>query len=106
VPGRENHLLTRSATSTTHTSTSHDDKRLTSRFSHPVFEFSSSQVEQKDDGARWRGDFTSRYIEDITTKTGNFKKYGVFLKMLLAAIVDDVRVGTFHRVIFCSQNTS
>ena len=31
------------------------------------------QVEQKDDGQRWRGDFTSRYIEDITTKTGNFK---------------------------------
>ena len=47
------------------------------------------QVEQKDDGERWRGDFTARYVEDITTKTGSFKKYGVFLKMLLAAVVDD-----------------
>ena len=33
----------------------------------------SIEVEQKQEGLRWRGDFTSRYIEDITTKTGNFK---------------------------------
>ena len=32
------------------------------------------EVEQKSDCSRWRGDFTSRYIEDITAKTGNFKK--------------------------------
>ena len=31
----------------------------------------SIEVEQKQEGLRWRGDFTSRYIEDITTKTGN-----------------------------------
>ena len=48
----------------------------------------SIEVEQKQEGLRWRGDFTSRYIEDITTKTGNFKKFGVFHKMLVAAVVD------------------
>ena len=51
-------------------------------------EMLSIEVEQKQEGLRWRGDFTSRYIEDITTKTGNFKKFGVFHKMLVAAVVD------------------
>eukprot|EP00899_Mesostigma_viride_P014638 jgi/Mesvir1/23175/Mv22647-RA.1 len=46
------------------------------------------EVEQKDNGYRWRGDFTSRYIEDITQKTGNFKKYNVFVKMLLTALTE------------------
>ena len=32
---------------------------------------------------------TSRYVEDITTKTGNFKKYSVFVKMLHAAVVEE-----------------
>ena len=49
----------------------------------------SIEVEQKQEGLRWRGDFTSRYIEDITTKTGNFKKFGVFHKMLVAAVVEE-----------------
>ncbi|PNH10242.1 Coiled-coil domain-containing protein 61 [Tetrabaena socialis] len=44
------------------------------------------EVEQKSDCSRWRGDFTSRYIEDITSKTGNFKKFPVFVKMLLSAL--------------------
>ncbi|GLI61493.1 hypothetical protein VaNZ11_003821 [Volvox africanus] len=44
------------------------------------------EVEQKSDCSRWRGDFTSRYIEDITAKTGNFKKFPVFVKMLLSAL--------------------
>ncbi|KAL6764801.1 protein required for templated centriole assembly [Haematococcus lacustris] len=44
------------------------------------------EVEQKSDASRWRGDFTSRYIEDITSKTGNFKKFHVFVKMLLSAV--------------------
>ena len=50
---------------------------------------SPHQVEKKDDGARWRGDFTARYVEDITTKTGSFKKYAVFAKMLVSACVED-----------------
>ncbi|KAG1657337.1 hypothetical protein FOA52_003760 [Chlamydomonas sp. UWO 241] len=46
----------------------------------------SIEIEQTMDAARWRGDFTSRYIEDITSKTGNFKKFPVFVKMLLSAV--------------------
>uniref|UniRef100_A0A061QVB8 Coiled-coil domain-containing protein 61 n=1 Tax=Tetraselmis sp. GSL018 TaxID=582737 RepID=A0A061QVB8_9CHLO len=44
------------------------------------------EVECKHDANRWRGDFTSKYIEDITSKTGNFKKYPVFVRMLLSAL--------------------
>lgn len=44
------------------------------------------EVEQCSDASRWRGEFTQRYVEDITSKTGNFKKYHVFAKMLLSAL--------------------
>ncbi|CAD7704240.1 unnamed protein product [Ostreobium quekettii] len=44
------------------------------------------EVEDGSDASRWRGEFTSRYIEDITAKTGNFKKYPVFIKMLVTAL--------------------
>ena len=43
-------------------------------------------VEDKLSGDLWRGDFTAKYIEEITNKTGCFKKFGVFVKMLLQAI--------------------
>eukprot|EP00898_Chlorokybus_atmophyticus_P005494 jgi/Chlat1/5946/Chrsp4S06418 len=46
------------------------------------------EAEQKSDGSRWRGDFTARYIEDITGKTGNFKKFSVFVRMLLSAMTE------------------
>ena len=37
-------------------------------------------------GDIWHGDFTSKYIEDITTKTGCYKKFAVFTKMILSAL--------------------
>ncbi|KAL3687341.1 hypothetical protein R1sor_013650 [Riccia sorocarpa] len=43
------------------------------------------EVERKDDGCRWRGDFTSRYIEEITHRAGNLKSFKVFVEMLKAA---------------------
>ena len=43
-------------------------------------------VEDKLSGDLWRGDFTAKYIEEITNKTGCFKKFAVFVKMLLQAI--------------------
>eukprot|EP00201_Polytomella_parva_P019458 CAMPEP_0175040540 /NCGR_PEP_ID=MMETSP0052_2-20121109/1328_1 /TAXON_ID=51329 ORGANISM="Polytomella parva, Strain SAG 63-3" /NCGR_SAMPLE_ID=MMETSP0052_2 /ASSEMBLY_ACC=CAM_ASM_000194 /LENGTH=311 /DNA_ID=CAMNT_0016302779 /DNA_START=88 /DNA_END=1019 /DNA_ORIENTATION=+ len=46
----------------------------------------SIEVEQQSDFSRWRGDFTSRHVEDMTSKTGNFKKFLVFIKMLLSAL--------------------
>ncbi|KAG0589712.1 hypothetical protein M758_1G039700 [Ceratodon purpureus] len=47
------------------------------------------EAEHKTDGSRWRGDFTARYIEEITQKTGNFKKFSVFVKMLRSAILQE-----------------
>jgi coiled-coil domain-containing protein 61 len=43
------------------------------------------EVEDKLTGNIWRGDYQSKYIEDITQKTGCFKKFNVFTKMLLSA---------------------
>eukprot|EP00656_Telonema_subtile_P021421 TRINITY_DN2245_c0_g1_i1.p3 TRINITY_DN2245_c0_g1~~TRINITY_DN2245_c0_g1_i1.p3 ORF type:complete len:194 (-),score=63.63 TRINITY_DN2245_c0_g1_i1:1156-1737(-) len=44
------------------------------------------EVEDKSSGDRWSGRFSSRYIEEITHKTGNFKKFSVFLKMLITSL--------------------
>lgn len=43
-------------------------------------------VEEKLSGNIWRGDFQSKYIEDITQKTGCYKKFGVFINMLISAL--------------------
>lgn len=44
------------------------------------------QVEEKLSGDLWSNEFASEYVEEIASKTGNYKKYGVFLKMLLSAV--------------------
>jgi len=46
-------------------------------------------VESKMQGLIWRGDFKQNYIEEITNKAGSYKKFPVFVKMLLAAIKRD-----------------
>eukprot|EP00826_Nyctotherus_ovalis_P049069 TRINITY_DN5862_c0_g2_i6.p1 TRINITY_DN5862_c0_g2~~TRINITY_DN5862_c0_g2_i6.p1 ORF type:complete len:607 (+),score=144.59 TRINITY_DN5862_c0_g2_i6:153-1823(+) len=43
-------------------------------------------IEEKYTGNTWKGEFTSKYVEDITQKTGSFKKFPVFAKMLCAAL--------------------
>ena len=43
-------------------------------------------VEEKWTGDLWRGDFSAKYLEDITQKTGSFKKFPVFVKMLVTAL--------------------
>ena len=43
-------------------------------------------VEEKQTGELWRGDFTAKYIEEITNKTGSYKKFSVFVKMMLSAL--------------------
>ena len=42
--------------------------------------------ESKFEGLIWRGDYQQKYIEDITNKAGNFKKFTIFCKMLLAGL--------------------
>eukprot|EP01048_Picozoa_sp_COSAG05_P011121 COSAG05_NODE_1027_length_6117_cov_7.351778_4_plen_333_part_00 len=46
-------------------------------------------AEEKETGDRWRGQFSSRYIEEITHKTGNYKKFAVFVKMLTSALTTE-----------------
>ena len=43
-------------------------------------------VESKMQGLIWRGDYKQKYIEEITNKAGNFKKFNIFVKMLIAAL--------------------
>jgi len=43
-------------------------------------------IEDKLTGDIWRGDFQAKYIEEITNKTGCFKKFSVFVKMILSCI--------------------
>ena len=35
---------------------------------------------------KWKNEFTFNYIENLTQKTGNSKKFDIFVKMLLTAI--------------------
>lgn len=39
--------------------------------------------------SRWKGSFQAKFIEEITHRTGNFKPYNVFLKMLVSAFDGD-----------------
>lgn len=46
----------------------------------------SIDLEDKNTGEVWVGNYSAEKIEENTQKTGNFKKYGVFVKMLILAI--------------------
>lgn len=43
-------------------------------------------LEELASGKMWHGEFTAAYIENITNKTGSFKKFAVFVKMLMGAL--------------------
>lgn len=44
------------------------------------------QVEEKLSADQWKGQFNAKHIEELTSKTGNFKQFAVFLNMLESAI--------------------
>ncbi|CAM9097074.1 unnamed protein product, partial [Ascophyllum nodosum] len=44
------------------------------------------EAEEEEGGARWSGDFSARYVENITQKTGSAKTFPVFVKMLTTAL--------------------
>ena len=46
-------------------------------------------IEQKNNNNRWKGSFPASYVEGISMKTGNFKKFGVFVEMLRTALAND-----------------
>lgn len=44
------------------------------------------QADAKGTGQRWTGSFAATYIEEVTRKTGNFKRFPVYLRMLQGAM--------------------
>lgn len=44
------------------------------------------EIEQINTNDRWSGQFTTEYIEEITHKAGNYKKFAVFVKMICSAL--------------------
>ena len=44
------------------------------------------ETEEISSKRKWRGKFSKNYIEEITSKTGNFKRFLVFVRMLMSAI--------------------
>ncbi|CAK60980.1 unnamed protein product (macronuclear) [Paramecium tetraurelia] len=44
------------------------------------------EIESKQSGDSWIANFQAQYIEDIASKTGNYKKYATFIKMLQSAL--------------------
>lgn len=47
------------------------------------------EVEHADNGRRWRSKFAARFIEEITQRTGNAKKFDIFVRMLLSALAQE-----------------
>ena len=43
-------------------------------------------LEELSTGAAWHAEFTSSYIEMVTSKTGSFKRFDVLVKMLRGAL--------------------
>ena len=44
------------------------------------------EAEQRSNGHRWFGEFSAQYIEEMSLKTGNFKKFNLFVRMLKLAL--------------------
>jgi len=47
------------------------------------------EVEHTDDGRKWRSTFAARFIEEVTQRTGNAKRFDVFVKMLVSALAQE-----------------
>ena len=42
-------------------------------------------IEEESSGHTWKNKFNKKYIEEITHKTGNFKRFKIFINMLASA---------------------
>eukprot|EP00747_Dinoflagellata_sp_TGD_P164558 gnl/TRDRNA2_/TRDRNA2_184647_c0_seq1.p1 gnl/TRDRNA2_/TRDRNA2_184647_c0~~gnl/TRDRNA2_/TRDRNA2_184647_c0_seq1.p1 ORF type:complete len:669 (-),score=94.82 gnl/TRDRNA2_/TRDRNA2_184647_c0_seq1:24-1967(-) len=49
----------------------------------------SIEVESASDRRRWSSKFAQRFIEEITQRTGNAKKFDVFVRMMLSALAQE-----------------
>ncbi|KAJ3317078.1 hypothetical protein HDU76_001364 [Blyttiomyces sp. JEL0837] len=43
-------------------------------------------------GDEWGGSYTAEYVEEISKKTGNYKKFPIFMEMLLSAMVQTSKI--------------
>ena len=43
-------------------------------------------LKRLDSGDAWTAQHSKEYIQELTKKTGNFKKFGVFVEMLLSTL--------------------
>ena len=43
-------------------------------------------LKKPDSSDEWIGKHSKEYIQELTKKTGNFKKFGVFVEMLLSTL--------------------
>lgn len=43
------------------------------------------EIEELETSERWKGEFSAKSIEAVTSKTGNYKKFSVFVKMLYSS---------------------
>jgi coiled-coil domain-containing protein 61 len=59
------------------------DYSLTIRYSREEL---TVLAEEAESGVQWKGTFQQGFIEEVTRKTGNFKRFAVFLRMITAAI--------------------
>ena len=59
------------------------DYSLTIRYSREELTVLAEELET---GVQWKGTFQQGFIEEVTRKTGNFKRFAVFLRMVTAAI--------------------
>ena len=47
------------------------------------------EINLKNEHHDWVGRYSKEYIQDLTRKTGNFKKFGVFVEMLLSTLENE-----------------
>jgi coiled-coil domain-containing protein 61 len=53
-------------------------------------------VEDRFDIHMWKGDFTSKYIEEISKKTGKERPYSVFIQLLVTALQNQKGSNTIY----------
>jgi coiled-coil domain-containing protein 61 len=64
------------------------DYQITAHFDAKLLNLT---VEERKTGFIWSGEFGEHYIEDITRKTGNYKKFPTFINMLISGLENSTR---------------
>lgn len=54
-------------------------------------------INLKQEEEEWVGRHSKEYIQELTRKTGNFKKFGVFVEMLLSTVENVFKLSKVKR---------